>query len=271
MENHIKLSACLVVYNEEKVIRKCLDSIRDLADEIIIVHDGACSDGTLVIAKEYTDKIFVRGHIGMMEGHLVFALCQAQGEWLLRIDADEYIDREDIAKIKAAMQAPQYDAIILKWEMFDGRQAVYFQGLQKMCVFKREKYHYCGIPHEAGRVDGAILKLNCFLRHRPSYNNLSWKIVNKKRKQWVPIHARYFFPEGLHIECFNSDLTDWKNYSSTIKNHIGFALAYYPLKNFLGQLKNGLWKSLVGINIALQQYVYYFALYLEIWKMKKSK
>ena len=43
------ISACLVVYNEEKVIRQCLDSIKGFVDEIILVHDGQCTDKTLVM------------------------------------------------------------------------------------------------------------------------------------------------------------------------------------------------------------------------------
>ena len=41
------ISACLVVHNEEKLIGRCLESIKNLVDEIIVVHDGPCQDKTL--------------------------------------------------------------------------------------------------------------------------------------------------------------------------------------------------------------------------------
>jgi Glycosyltransferases involved in cell wall biogenesis len=69
-----KISACIVVYNEEKVIKRCLDSIKNVVDEIILVHDGPCKDRTLEIAKRYTNKIFIRPHVGMMESTSCFCL-----------------------------------------------------------------------------------------------------------------------------------------------------------------------------------------------------
>ena len=111
------ISACLVVYNEEAVIERCLQSIKGQVDEIIVVHDGPCADKTLEIAKRYTDKIFVRDHAGVMEAHLVFAFQQAQSEWLFRIDADEFLDVEGFLKIKEAIRSDVTDALILNWEM----------------------------------------------------------------------------------------------------------------------------------------------------------
>ena len=51
------VSLCMIVKNEEKVLARCLDSIADLMDEIIIVDTGS-TDRTKEIAKEYTDKIY---------------------------------------------------------------------------------------------------------------------------------------------------------------------------------------------------------------------
>ena len=53
----ITISLCMIVKNEEKVLARCLDSIADLMDEIIIVDTGS-SDNTKEIAKKYTDKIY---------------------------------------------------------------------------------------------------------------------------------------------------------------------------------------------------------------------
>ena len=51
----ITISLCMIVKNEEKVLARCLDSIADLMDEIIIVDTGS-SDNTKEIAKKYTDR-----------------------------------------------------------------------------------------------------------------------------------------------------------------------------------------------------------------------
>ena len=56
-----KISVCMVVYNEAKVIARCLDSLKDVVDEIVIVMDGKSTDNTYEIIKKYKDKIGSNG------------------------------------------------------------------------------------------------------------------------------------------------------------------------------------------------------------------
>lgn len=264
------ISACLVVYNEEKVIGKCLESIKDLVDEIIVVHDGECNDDTLTIAQKYTKRIFVREHIGLMEGHLTFAFNQTTSEWILRIDADEYFDTKDVEKIKNLVTDDAIDGYQFKWELWDGKKAVRFQGLQKLCLARRIRMSYNGIPNEPTRVKGRIKNINIVLHHRPAHSNVAWDSFLKKSKKWIPVYTKYFFPELVIYECFQDTSDEWLIYAERVRNYSLYFLIAYPLKNFLGQLKNGLWKSRIGRRVALQQYVGHFLLYLEIWKMKRK-
>jgi glycosyltransferase involved in cell wall biosynthesis len=269
--SHQKISACLVVYNEEKVIQRCLDSIKELADEIIVVHDGECADKTLEIARKYTDKVFIREHVGVMEAHLAFALEQAQGEWLLRIDADEFFDVVDHDKIRLLLASSEANnGYTLNWELWDGKRTISLKGLQKSCFYRKKNFHYIGVPQEVGYVDGGFKKIDICLHHQPMYNNTSWKEFIRKAKKWIPIHVRYFFPELVRYECFNTTPDKWVNYANKVTKHPLYYLIVFPLKTFLGQLKNGLWTSWTGLKLVCQQYVCYLWLYWQIWQMKKS-
>lgn len=274
MENsNQKISACLIVYNEEKIIRRCLESIKGLVDEIIVVHDGECKDKTLEIAREFTDKVFVRPHAGISTLHFVFCFNQAIGDWILLIDADEYLEEKDFTLIREKINNQNgVNRYIFNWEMWNGKKALQNKGIQKACLFKKSAMHFVGIPHAMGDVDGKTEKLEIFLRHRPLYNNISWKSFRRKKAMWVPLHARYFFPNLVKYECFNTTPDKWTDYANQVKKHPLFYLTIYPLKTFLGQLKNGLWASWTGLNIACQQYVYYLCLHYEVWRIeKKSK
>jgi glycosyltransferase involved in cell wall biosynthesis len=264
------ISACLVVYNEEAVIERCLTSIQHLVDEIIIVHDGPCADRTIEIAKKFTDKIFIKNHVGMMEGHLVFAFKQAKGDWILRIDADEYFESQDIEKIRQLAQNDAVNAYVFDWELWDGMKPVYFKGLQKMCLFRRQVFRYMGLPHEQGGVidKNTVEKVSIALRHRPVYNNISWHHFLRKAKRWIPVHATYFFPALVTYECFNTTPDAWIAHARRVVKYPAWYLFFYPLKTLIAQLGNGLWKSWVGINVSLQQYVYYVRLYWQVWQMR---
>lgn len=85
-----KLSVTLAVYNEEKFLGRCLDSIKDIADEIIIV-DGKSTDKTTDIAKKYKAKIITTTNKANFHINKKMANDNASGEWILQLDADEVV------------------------------------------------------------------------------------------------------------------------------------------------------------------------------------
>jgi glycosyltransferase involved in cell wall biosynthesis len=85
------ISAFIVCCNEERQIRRCLESVR-FCDEVVIVDSGS-TDRTLAICAEFTSKIIHHD----WQGYVLqkrFALSQCQGDWVLNIDADEEVSEE---------------------------------------------------------------------------------------------------------------------------------------------------------------------------------
>jgi glycosyltransferase involved in cell wall biosynthesis len=93
------ISVCVICRNEEKNIERCLSSIKNIADEIIIVDTGS-KDSTINIAKKFTDKIFNFKWGDDFSEARNFAIKNAEKEWILFIDADESISQKDGEKIK---------------------------------------------------------------------------------------------------------------------------------------------------------------------------
>jgi glycosyltransferase involved in cell wall biosynthesis len=94
-----KISAIIIAGHEEKNIGECLESVR-WADEIIVVNSES-KDRTVEIAKQFTDKVFVRRWEGYAS-QKGFSLKQARNEWVLSIDADERVSpelREEISNL----------------------------------------------------------------------------------------------------------------------------------------------------------------------------
>ncbi|MBU5212194.1 glycosyltransferase family 2 protein [Heyndrickxia oleronia] len=88
------ISLCMIVKNEEKVIERCLSSVVNLVDEIIIVDTGS-TDRTKEIASMYTSNIYNFEWINDFSAARNFAASKASGEWILVLDADEYVDEEN--------------------------------------------------------------------------------------------------------------------------------------------------------------------------------
>jgi len=112
------LSVIIITKNEEERIKRCLDSIKNIATEIIVLDSGS-TDNTVNIVKEYTDNVEVTNWPGYGP-QKQRALDKARCDWVLSIDADEALDdamRDNIIKIlkKDTITATAFK---LPWETY---------------------------------------------------------------------------------------------------------------------------------------------------------
>ena len=102
----ISVSLVMIVKNEERVLARCLDSFRNIADEIVVVDTGS-TDKTKEIAARYTDKIYDFEWIDDFSAARNFAFSKATKDYIYSADADEVIDEENqerFRNLKLAMQ-----------------------------------------------------------------------------------------------------------------------------------------------------------------------
>jgi glycosyltransferase involved in cell wall biosynthesis len=100
----MKLSAAIITFNEERNLERCLRSLVGVADDIVIV-DSYSTDRTQAIAEQFGARFIQRP----FEGHIQqknYALNQAQGDWILSLDADEALDETLRSSIIAHMSNP---------------------------------------------------------------------------------------------------------------------------------------------------------------------
>ncbi|MBC2856266.1 glycosyltransferase family 2 protein [Cetobacterium sp. 2A] len=98
----MKLTVAMITFNEEKNLDRTLNSIKNIADEIVIVDSGS-TDKTKEIAEKYNAKFIFhpwKGY-GLQRN---FAIENSNGEWILAIDADEEVSLELADKIKEIIE-----------------------------------------------------------------------------------------------------------------------------------------------------------------------
>lgn len=98
-----ELSVVLATFNEEKNLAACLDSVKNLADEIIVV-DGSSADRTVEIAKRYGAKIKITTNKPNFHINKQMAIDMAVGDWILQMDADERVTPELAQEIKEKIE-----------------------------------------------------------------------------------------------------------------------------------------------------------------------
>lgn len=102
----------MIVKNESENLNKYLTQIKDFFEEIIIVDTGS-TDNTIEIAKKITNKVFFFDWNDNFSEAKNYAISKATKEWILFLDADELITKEDFEKIMKAIQTKEADAFRL--------------------------------------------------------------------------------------------------------------------------------------------------------------
>jgi len=103
------ISLCMIVKNEKDFLENCLNSVKDVVDELIIVDTGS-KDKTKEIAKKFTDKIYDFEWNHSFSEARNFSIRKATKEWILILDADETINKKDQNKILNLLENQRFSA-----------------------------------------------------------------------------------------------------------------------------------------------------------------
>ena len=112
----LPLSVAIITYNEEDIIGRTLDSVKDIASEIIVV-DSHSTDRTREIAQSYGAKVYVedwKGYASQMNS----ALEKCTQEWILFLDADEVVSEQLKESIKKELKNPKADGYLINRQTY---------------------------------------------------------------------------------------------------------------------------------------------------------
>ena len=112
-----EISLCMIILNEEEWLENCLNSIKDLVDEIIIVDTGS-TDNSKEIAKKFTDKIYDFKWCEDFSAARNFSLSKATNDWILSLDADEVIAKMDQDKIREIIKLDEAESYFFNWRNY---------------------------------------------------------------------------------------------------------------------------------------------------------
>ena len=151
------ISVCMIAKNEEKYLAKCLGLLRPHFDELIITDTGS-TDDTVMIAKDFTDKVFDFKWVDDFSAARNFSIEQASNNWILVVDCDEFLEEIDIAGIQKMMaQNPQGIGMIIRNNPYGGEgkpKSIMTERVARL--FDRRFHHYQGIIHEQVKpLDGS--------------------------------------------------------------------------------------------------------------------
>lgn len=202
IRNEITISLCMIVKNEEKTLPRCLDSVQDLVDEIIIVDTGS-SDHTKAIARGYTDKVYDFVWIDDFAAARNFSFSHATMEYIFWLDADDYLkaaDQEKLLDLKKNLD-PAVDAVTMHYHLGFDQYGNVTSSLRRNRLVKRSKHFiWIGVVHEYLAVHGYSINSDVAVTHdrmhKESRRNLMiYERLLASGSQFSPRDTYYFANE----------------------------------------------------------------------------
>ena len=249
------ISVCCLTFNSERTIRQTLESVKEIADEIIVL-DSYSTDNTINIVKEFTDKIHYRKYQyhGLQMNHAI-ELCSH--DWVFCIDSDERLNREMIEhilrlKLNGLGKAEAF-RVYREW-FFMGRQvhAMYPVTSPDRIVrfFNRNNVRFNERPVHDKPVGFKTAEV---LEGRMLHDSVaSLHDLYDKMNKYTTRHAQGFAGEARKINLFHLILNPAAS----------FVKWYFFKKNFLD--------GFAGLILGTYASIYTFMKYAKLYILKKA-
>ena len=208
----MKISVCLIVKDEEKVIERCLNCVTDFADEIIVVDTGS-HDETKNMVKKFTDKVYDFIWNDDFSAARNYAFSKATCDYLFWVDADDVITKENTDKIiKLKNENKTSDTYMFRYATaFDKHGNITFEYYRERLIRNCPYAIFKGFIHESVAPFGDIRYTDITVEHRkissgdPTRNlriyetRLSYGYTLNKRDEYY--YAKELFYNGKYSQA----------------------------------------------------------------------
>lgn len=194
------ISLCMIVKNEEMHIARCLDSVAELVDEIIIVDTGS-TDRTMEIASHYTQKIYSHPWSDDFSDARNDSFSRASMDYCMWLDADDILEeteKDHFLQLKQTL-SPDVDMVMMKYHTsFDEAGNPSFSYFRERWIRNHSKYRWIGAVHEVIPPDGNVIYSDIAICHKkttvgdPDRNLNIYKKALAEGKSLDPRHQYYY-------------------------------------------------------------------------------
>jgi glycosyltransferase involved in cell wall biosynthesis len=191
----IQISVTIITLNEEKYIKGCIDSVRELAEEIIVIDSGS-TDNTCAIAAQAGAKVFVHPfeNYGKQKN---IASNYAKNNWILNLDADERLENQLIEEIRnlkfndkrfEAYAFPRRNFIGTRWQKVWSPDCVVRLYNKALCNFSESVVHEAILTTRYMQLKAALLHYSfsdlsdCIIR-ADKYSRLDATLMLHRQKK----------------------------------------------------------------------------------------
>lgn len=209
----MNISVCMIVKNEEEVLERILSQAKKFADEIVIVDTGS-TDNTKEIAYRYTERVFDFAWCDDFSLARNYSFSKATYEYIMWLDADDYIDDEDVEKIlNLKASDTNYDIYMCKYAIaFDQHSNPTYEYYRERILKNLPRFRWRGFVHECIGLSGKISYTDIVVKHKkvkptPSRRNLDLYEKHLAKGHRLNTRETFYYARELY---FNNLLSESK-------------------------------------------------------------
>lgn len=249
------ISAAIVSFNEAEKLEKCLQSITDFADEIVIIDLGS-KDNTKKVCQKFGAKFFYHKHGLFVEKLRDFSISKTSNEWILVLDPDEQISNDLKIKLKEVTKSGEYSAVnIPRKDIFFGKWISHTNWWPDKHVrfFKKGNVRWDQIhvyPKVSGRILDLPAKEELAIIHY-GYSNISEFIDRQDR--YAEVESAQLYKKGIQFS--------WINFF------------WWPTREFLIRFvkHQGYLDGIYGFTLTYLMMVYKIMVLVRLWEKENVK
>ncbi len=203
------ISLAVITYNEEKYIKECIESAKDIAEDIVVV-DSFSTDKTVEIARALGARVAQREFKGYAD-QKNYAMSLAKGEWIISLDADERLSEELKNEIKSRLGKEEYVAYYVpRKNYYLGKPLKCWAPDRIVRITKKGFAEWKGLVHEKMDVKGKVGVMKNPIIHYP-FENL--KDQYQKNLKYAELMAREKYEKGRKFNIFDLILRPHLNFA----------------------------------------------------------
>lgn len=216
----ITISLCLIVKNEEGTLARCLESVKNAMDEIIIADTGS-TDTTKEIALRYTQKVYDFAWIDNFGAARNFAFSQATQDYIMWLDADDVLLEEDLQKLLLLKQTLDcsIDSVTMGYNLASDENGNIVSSLRRNRLVKRSRqFQWVGAVHEYLAVSGKLFDSDVVITHKKERCDTADR--NLKIYESRLAKGEIFSPRDLFY--YANELVDHQKYEKAVEYYQKF-------------------------------------------------
>ena len=246
----MNISGLVITFNEENNIGACLDALFQVCNQVVVV-DSLSTDKTVEIAKSKGAKVVLQSFLG--DGPQRSAgLPYCENDWILNLDADEFLDHDSIEFIKkGTFFEAEFDGYSFRVKNFIQNKLIDFAGWypdQKIRFFNKKTAHPSNDSVHQKIVTTKLKKLKTHILHFGSHS--FYQIISKKN-QYANWNAMQLYKSGKRVGVFKP----------IVNGLVAFVRCYF--------FKKGIFNGIDGLTLSLTQGYFSYIKYVNLIQLQK--